>query len=45
MPDEFKGNLSYLVINSPAYREGSDKRDASYDGPVVRHAQNKQQRR
>lgn len=33
---EFKGNLTYLVINSPAYREGSDERDASYDGPVVR---------
>lgn len=34
---EFKGNLTYLVINSPAYREGSDQRDLSYDGPPVRH--------
>ena len=34
---EFKGNLTYLVINSPAYREGSDQRDPSYDGPPVRH--------
>ncbi len=34
---EFKGNLTYLVINSPAYREGSDERDPSYDGPPVRH--------
>ena len=33
---EFKGNLTYLVINSPAYREGSDRRDSSYDGPPVR---------
>lgn len=33
---EFKGNLTYLVINSPAYREGSDLRDDAYDGPVVR---------
>ena len=38
---EFKGNLTYLVINSPAYREGSDKMDASYDGPVMRQGQNK----
>ena len=34
-------NLTYLVINSPAYREGSDIRDASYDGPVVRRSQEK----
>ena len=33
---EFKGNLTYLVINSPAYREGSDQRDLNYDGPPVR---------
>ena len=33
---EFKGDLTYLVINSPAYREGSDLRDPSYDGPAVR---------
>ncbi len=35
-PYEFKGNLTYLVINSPAYREGSDQRDDSYDGPPQR---------
>ena|ERR1051326_229740 len=35
-PYEFKGNLTYLVINSPAYREGSDERDDSYDGPPTR---------
>lgn len=35
-PYEFKGNLTYLVINSPAYREGSDLRDDSYDGPPQR---------
>ncbi len=34
---EFKGNLTYLVINSPAYREGSDQRDPKYDGAPVRH--------
>ena len=36
VPYEFKGNLTYLVINSPAYREGSDLRDPSYDGAPVR---------
>jgi mannose-6-phosphate isomerase-like protein (cupin superfamily) len=35
-PYEFKGNLTYLVINSPAYREGSDLRNDSYDGPPKR---------
>lgn len=38
VPYEFKGNLTYLVINSPAYREGSDLRDPAYDGPPVRTA-------
>lgn len=33
---ELKGDLTYLVINSPAYREGSDLRDPAYDGPPVR---------
>ena len=33
---EFKGNMTYLVINSPAYREGSDLRDDAYDGPAMR---------
>lgn len=33
---EFKGNLTYLVIKSPAYREGSDQRDDDYDGPAIR---------
>jgi mannose-6-phosphate isomerase-like protein (cupin superfamily) len=33
---EFKGDLTYLVINSPAYREGSDLRNQAYDGPPVR---------
>jgi mannose-6-phosphate isomerase-like protein (cupin superfamily) len=35
-PYEFRGNLTYIVINSPAYREGSDQRDDAYDGPPVR---------
>jgi mannose-6-phosphate isomerase-like protein (cupin superfamily) len=35
-PYEFKGNLTYVVINSPAFREGSDQRDDSYDGPPTR---------
>lgn len=35
-PYEFKGNLTYLVINSPAYREGSDYRNDAYDGAPVR---------
>ena len=33
---EFKGNLTYVVVNSPAYREGSDLRRQGYDGPPVR---------
>lgn len=37
-PYEFKGDLTYLVMNSPAYREGSDLRNDSYDGPPVRDA-------
>lgn len=36
VPYEFKGNMTYLVINSPAYREGSDLRDDAYDGPAMR---------
>ena len=35
-PYEFKGDITYLVINSPAYREGSDLRKPSYDGPPTR---------
>lgn len=35
-PYEFKGNLTYVVVNSPAYREGSDLRNESYDGPPKR---------
>ena len=35
-PYEFKGDLTYLVINSPAYEEGTDMRDDSYDGPATR---------
>jgi mannose-6-phosphate isomerase-like protein (cupin superfamily) len=35
-PYEFKGNLTYLVMNSPAYREGSDLRNEAYDGPPTR---------
>lgn len=35
-PYECKGVCTYLVINSPAYREGSDVRDDSYDGPAMR---------
>jgi mannose-6-phosphate isomerase-like protein (cupin superfamily) len=37
-PYEFKGDLTYLVINSPSYREGSDMRDPGYDGAPVRTA-------
>jgi mannose-6-phosphate isomerase-like protein (cupin superfamily) len=37
-PYEFKGNITYLVINSPAYREGSDLRNEAYDGPPPRPA-------
>jgi mannose-6-phosphate isomerase-like protein (cupin superfamily) len=37
-PYEFKGNLTYVVVNSPAYREGSDLRNESYDGPPTRAA-------
>ena len=35
-PYEFKGNLTYVVVNSPAYREGSDLRNNAYDGPPAR---------
>jgi len=35
-PYEFKGNLTYVVVNSPAYREGSDLRNNAYDGPPTR---------
>jgi mannose-6-phosphate isomerase-like protein (cupin superfamily) len=35
-PYEFSGEFTYLVINAPAYREGSDIRDDSYDGPPSR---------
>jgi mannose-6-phosphate isomerase-like protein (cupin superfamily) len=35
-PYEFKGNLTYVVVNSPAYREGSDLRNESYDGLPTR---------
>jgi mannose-6-phosphate isomerase-like protein (cupin superfamily) len=38
-PYEFKGNLTYVVVNSPAYREGSDLRNESYDGPPTRAAE------
>ena len=39
-PYEFKGNLTYVVVNSPAYREGSDMRNESYDGPPTRTRKN-----
>ena len=39
-PYEFKGNFTYLVMNSPAYREGSDLRNDAYDGPPTRGAEN-----
>ena len=32
------GNFTYLVINSPAYREGTDLNDPAYDGAPVRHS-------
>jgi hypothetical protein len=37
-PYEFKGNITYVVVNSPAYREGSDLRNEAYDGPPRRDA-------
>ena len=37
VPYECNGNFTYLVINSPAYREGSD-RNPAYDGAPVRQA-------
>jgi mannose-6-phosphate isomerase-like protein (cupin superfamily) len=37
-PYEFSGNFTYLVINSPAFKEGSDLRDDAYDGPPLRSA-------
>lgn len=36
MPYEFSGDFTYLVVNSPAYKEGTDLRDDAYDGPPVR---------
>ncbi len=33
---EGHGNFTYLVINSPAYLAGSDRRDLGYDGPSYR---------
>ena len=38
-PYEFSGDFTYLVINAPAYKEGSDLRDDAYDGPPVRAGQ------
>jgi mannose-6-phosphate isomerase class I len=35
-PYEFSGDFTYLVMNAPAFRDGSDVRDDSYDGPPVR---------
>ena len=35
-PYQFQGQMTYLVINSPAYREGADRYDDGYDGPPVR---------
>jgi mannose-6-phosphate isomerase-like protein (cupin superfamily) len=36
IPYEFGGDFTYLVINAPAFREGSDLLDEDYDGPPVR---------
>jgi mannose-6-phosphate isomerase-like protein (cupin superfamily) len=35
-PYEFSGDFTYLVMNAPAFKEGSDIRDDAYDGPPVR---------
>jgi mannose-6-phosphate isomerase-like protein (cupin superfamily) len=35
-PYEFSGDFTYLVINAPAFADGSDVRDDAYDGPPVR---------
>ncbi|MEP6753486.1 MAG: hypothetical protein ABI959_12130 [Candidatus Dormiibacterota bacterium] len=37
-PYEFSGNFTYLVINAPAFKDGSDLRDDAYDGPPLRAA-------
>lgn len=36
VPYEFAGDFTYLVVNAPAFRDGSDLRDDDYDGPPVR---------
>lgn len=33
---EVAGVFTYLVMNSPSYREGSDLRNVHYDGPPTR---------
>jgi mannose-6-phosphate isomerase-like protein (cupin superfamily) len=38
-PYEFKGNITYLVMNTPAYREGSDLRNDAYDGAPTRRGE------
>jgi mannose-6-phosphate isomerase-like protein (cupin superfamily) len=35
-PYEFSGDFTYLVMNAPAFKEGSDIRDDAYDGPPLR---------
>jgi mannose-6-phosphate isomerase-like protein (cupin superfamily) len=37
-PYEFSGNFTYLVVNAPAFKDGSDLRDDAYDGPPLRVA-------
>jgi mannose-6-phosphate isomerase-like protein (cupin superfamily) len=40
-PYEFSGDFTYLVINAPAYKEGTDLRDDAYDGPPLRAGQSR----
>lgn len=42
-PYEFHGHMTYLVINSPAYREGSDRRNDAYDGAPIRSGEDRRQ--
>ena len=37
-PYAFSGDFTYLVINAPAFREGSDNREDSHDSPIRRTA-------
>ena len=44
-PYEFSGDFTYLVINAPSYKEGTDLRDDAYDGPPMRAGQSRRRAR